>query len=200
MPHLNLAQLRLDTEAEGPGRRIAVWVQGCRRACPGCCNPEMQPLEENHIISVEDLTDRLDSHLKQNPEIEGISLLGGEPILQAEGLSALAAWARRRRLTVLLFTGFLYEELKNHPNPHVQALLAHTDLIVDGPFMQDQYDTSRSFIGSANQRIIRLTDAYPEGIEYRNPDRAVEIRFTGDEIQVNGWPLDQEQCFLLENS
>lgn len=194
MAYLNLAELRLNTEAEGPGHRIAIWVQGCKRGCPGCCNPEMQPLQARHIVSVDNLTMRLERQLRQHPEIEGISLLGGEPVLQAEGLAPLAAWARKRGMTVLLFTGFLYEELKNHPNRYIQALLANTDLIVDGPFLESQHDTSRSFIGSANQKVIHLTDAYPKGIEFQTECRAMEILVDGEEIRVNGWPFEHEGC------
>ena len=55
MPYINLASIRLCTESEGPGKRTAVWVQGCQRRCPGCCNPHMQEKRKNKIIDTEDL-------------------------------------------------------------------------------------------------------------------------------------------------
>jgi anaerobic ribonucleoside-triphosphate reductase activating protein len=42
---LRVAQVVPCTEAEGPGRRFALWFQGCPLRCPGCCNPEMLPFE-----------------------------------------------------------------------------------------------------------------------------------------------------------
>ena len=53
MPYINLASIRLCTESEGPGKRTAVWVQGCQRRCPGCCNPHMQEIRKNKIIGKE---------------------------------------------------------------------------------------------------------------------------------------------------
>jgi anaerobic ribonucleoside-triphosphate reductase activating protein len=38
---LRVATIADDTEAEGPGRRWAIWLQGCPIRCAGCCNPEM---------------------------------------------------------------------------------------------------------------------------------------------------------------
>lgn len=52
MDYLNLAAIRFDTISEGPGHRIALWVQGCDRKCKGCCNPEMQEFKAAHIIEV----------------------------------------------------------------------------------------------------------------------------------------------------
>lgn len=69
----------------------------------------------------------------------------------------------------------------------MERLLAATDLLVDGPFEQERYDERRAWIGSANQRLYRLTDAYPEGIEYSAP-RRLEVRVSADDIIVNGWP------------
>jgi len=190
MTLMNLASIRLRTRAEGPGIRIAIWFQGCRRACPGCCNPEMQPLTACHLVPLDALTKRLEKEIESSPDIEGISLIGGEPVLQPAGAAGLARWAKTRGKTVLLFTGFLYEELRALPDEDVQELLSHTDLLVDGPFLQEQPDTRRSFIGSKNQRLWRLTDAYPEGIEYQGANHAMELRIKDHTIEVNGWPFD----------
>lgn len=190
MTLLNLASVRLQTHSEGPGERIAVWFQGCKRACPGCCNPEMQPFTACHIVPLDALTARFDRQIAEHPEIEGLTLVGGEPLLQPAGAVGLARWAQSRGKTVLVFTGFLYEELCASEDDDVQSLLAHTDLLVDGPFLQEQPDTRRSFIGSKNQRLWRLTDAYPEGIEYQGANHAMELRIKDHTIEVNGWPFD----------
>ena len=55
MAYLNLASIRLCTESEGPGRRLAIWVQGCERRCPGCCNLDMQEIRKNIVVDTKDL-------------------------------------------------------------------------------------------------------------------------------------------------
>lgn len=184
--YLNLAALALETEAEGPGRRIAFWVQGCMRRCIGCCNPEMQPLREACMVETGDLIRVLEqSHAMH--DAEGVTFVGGEPLLQAEGLADIAGWARGNGLTVLVFTGFLYPNVLDEHLPGVERLLASTDLLVDGPFEQEHYDTQRAWVGSTNQKLHHLTDVYPKGIEYQTP-RQMEVRISAKDIIVNGWP------------
>ena len=104
MPYLNLASLRLCTESEGPGKRTALWVQGCLRRCPGCCNPKMQEIRKNRIVDADDVI-ALISGANTKYQTEGITLLGGEPILQAEGMAYIVKWCRNHELSVILFTG-----------------------------------------------------------------------------------------------
>ena len=121
-------------------------------------------------------------------EIEGLSFIGGEPILQAEGLSEIAMWAHSVGLTVLLFSGYLYSELQALNNKSINKLLANTDLLVDGLFIQEEYDTERDWIGSKNQKIHFLSDAYKSGIEYEKQERQMEVLISEEDILVNGWP------------
>ena len=187
MAYLNLASVRLCTESEGPGRRLAIWVQGCERRCPGCCNPDMQEIRKNIIVDTEDLI-KLIQRSMSSDEIEGLSFIGGEPMLQAEGLSEIALWARSVGLTVLVFTGYLYEELLNMNNHSVNQLLANIDLLVDGPFIQEEYDTERDWIGSKNQKVHFLSDAYKVGSEYEKQEHQMEVLISEKDILINGWP------------
>ncbi len=187
MAYLNLASIRLCTESEGPGKRLAVWVQGCERRCPGCCNIEMQEIRKNTIVEASDLVDVI-RKAKDETGIEGISLIGGEPMLQAEGLSEVAKWVRDNGLTVLVFTGFLLEELRELRNESVNRLLNHTDILVDGPFIESLYDMQRDWVGSSNQKVWFLSNAYPAGIEYQNKEHQMEILVSVKEILINGWP------------
>ena len=188
MGWLNVAALRLCTESEGPGRRAALWVQGCARRCKGCCNPEMQPFERKTITATADLIKVFEREINKSP-VEGISLIGGEPILQAEGLCDIAEWFRAEGMSVLMFTGYMYEELLSMSDPHVARLLKSIDLLIDGEYMEDRPDEERSWIGSSNQRVHRLTDFYPAGIEYRSKDRTMEILISSGNILVNGYPF-----------
>src|SRR3979409_584909 len=105
---LRVAQTVPCTEAEGPGRRFAVWLQGCPLRCPGCCNPQMLPFEGGEEVLVCDLGARA-RDVADREGVEGITLLGGEPTAQARGASALARGVRRSGLSVMVFSGFTLE-------------------------------------------------------------------------------------------
>ncbi len=96
------------------------------------------------------------------PDIEGVTFLGGEPFEQAKALAKLAEKIRKRGLSVLTFTGNTYEELQTRNDSHVNKLIENTDLLVDGAFEKDKFTTERPWVGSENQRYLFLTDRYCE--------------------------------------
>lgn len=187
MAYLNLASIRLCTESEGPGRRLAIWVQGCERRCQGCCNLDMQEIRKNIVVDTDDLIMLIKQSMASD-EIEGLSFIGGEPMLQAQGLSVVAKWGRSEGLTILVFTGYLMEELRALGNASVDELLKYTDILVDGPFIQERYDNERDWIGSDNQRIYFLSDVYKPGVEYEKQQHQMEVLVSERDILVNGWP------------
>src|SRR3954449_4313718 len=79
---IRVAQVVPCTEAEGPGRRFALWLQGCPLRCPGCCNPAMLPFEGGEPVRVGRMVDQVSATAARS-RIEGITLLGGEPMAQA---------------------------------------------------------------------------------------------------------------------
>lgn len=186
MGWLNLACVRFSTRAEGPGRRFAIWVQGCTKRCKGCCNPEMQEIRPNCVVDTRDLI-RLIDYAKREHQIEGITFVGGEPFLQAEGCGEVAAWCRENGLSVLTFSGFLYQELKEIKC--AERFLEHIDVLVDGPFIQEQYEEKRDWIGSANQKVWYLTDRYTPEIEQSKGIRQTEICISPSHVLINGWPF-----------
>lgn len=189
MAWLNVAAWRDCTEAEGPGRRAALWVQGCDKRCPGCCNPGFLPLVERELIPAHTmLTKLLRAH--QRHSLEGLTLLGGEPMLQAQGLAELARGAQTAGLSVMVFTGYTLQELATCKPLGYQSLLDVTDVLVDGPYERSQPDETRRWIGSRNQRVHYLTDRYNAAIECLPAGgRELEIRIGLDgALRVNGWP------------
>ena len=183
---LSVAQIIPCTEAEGPGRRFALWFQGCPLRCPGCCNPEMLPFEGGARVGVAEVLAQLDAAAAQG--IEGITLLGGEPLAHAAGAAALARAARQRGLTVMVFSGYTLEAARGLPEPAVQELLAHTDILVDGPYVRELPETQRRWIGSANQRIHFLTDRYRADDPCWRQANTLEIRLADGDLTVNGFP------------
>jgi anaerobic ribonucleoside-triphosphate reductase activating protein len=183
---LSVAQIVPCTEAEGPGRRFALWFQGCPLRCPGCCNPEMLPFAGGLRLGVAEVLAQLDAATALG--VEGITLLGGEPLAHAAGAAALARAARQRTLTVMVFSGYTLEEAQGLPDPAVRDLLAHTDILVDGPYVRELPETRRRWIGSANQRIHFLTDHYRADDPCWRQPNTLEIRLRGGELTVNGFP------------
>ena len=188
MTFLNLSAIRECTESEGPGKRFAVWCQGCAKRCPGCCNPHMQEFTEKIVVEVSDLISLIEKSKKENG-IEGITFLGGEPILQAEGFAEIAYWCRRHSLSVLLFSGYVYEELISMNNVHINKLLKYTDVLVDGSFEIENYDDKRSWIGSKNQKVYFLSDFYKSGIEFNGNNHRMEILVSDKHSFRIGWPF-----------
>src|SRR5437588_1148928 len=95
---LRVAQIVPCTEAEGPGVRFALWFQGCPLRCPGCCNPEMLPFSGGTRVSVADLVARIEE-VARTHGVEGVTLLGGEPLAHAAGAVVLARALRDRELS-----------------------------------------------------------------------------------------------------
>lgn len=187
---LTVAQIVPVTEAEGPGRRFALWFQGCPLRCPGCCNPEMLPFAGGMPIPVADLVEQLRA-AKAQRAIEGITLLGGEPFAHAAVAALLAEAAQALDLSVMIFSGYLLEELRASPDAAIHVLLAHTDILVDGRYQRDFPETRRRWIGSANQRIHFLSErCSPDDPRWRQPN-TLEIRLERGAVTINGFPAVQ---------
>ena len=76
-------------------------------------------------------------------------------------------------------------------DPDVERLLAHTDILVDGPYVRELPDTTRRWIGSTNQRIHFLSNRYRADDPCWRERNTLEIRVRGAEISVNGFPARQ---------
>lgn len=180
---LRVAQIVAGTEAEGPGVRYALWVQGCSLACPGCCNPHMWRAEGGDARDPVALADDAASR-----GVEGITLLGGEPFEQADAAASFARASRARGLSVMVFSGFTLAELAARDDDGARALLASTDLLVDGRYDRSRRDRSRRWIGSENQVLHFLSDRYAPDDPRLHERNTVELRLGPGGLSVNGWP------------
>lgn len=185
------------TIAEGPGERTAIWVQGCSVRCPGCFNPHLWTLRGGEHVPVHELV-----AVVVDAGTSGVTFLGGEPFDQAAALQHVAAGVRAAGRSVMTFTGYEYEtllDLSGH-RPDVAGLLTHTDLLVDGPYLADQPDPARPWVGSTNQRFHFLSARHPElrpAVE-TTPDRLeVTVRADGM-VEVNGWASSDMLDALLD--
>lgn len=182
MVTLNLYKIIPLTEVEGPNKRFCIWVQGCKKHCTGCWAKETWEFGIGKNYSIEELTQLI----KNQKEIEGVTFLGGEPFEQAEALSILAQNVKKLGLSVVCFTGYTIEELQEKKSPFTSKLLSNIDLLIDGGFEKENFDLSRAWVGSSNQRFHYLTDFYtPEQInQFKNK---IEVRIAQDgKLEING--------------
>lgn len=149
---VRLAGVVRESIVDGPGIRLTVFVQGCPHHCLGCHNSDTHDPLGGYDCALQKIIDAFDA----DPLLRGITLSGGEPFEQADGLLALAQAVRQRGKDVVAFSGYTFEELleKGKKEPNVIELLSLCCLLVDGRFVQTQRDLSLRFRGSRNQRLI----------------------------------------------
>jgi len=176
--NFNIACINRCTEAEGPGKRLAIWFQGCDKRCEGCCNPQLFEFKQAHILPIDRVLEII-AEAKEQFDIEGVTFLGGEPTLQ-QGLYQLCAEIKKTGLGVILLTGKLVEELS-------EQLVSAADLIIDGGFERDKPDNKRNMIGSVNQRLIYISERYKpyEDWFYSYREKRIEINVS-DELFISG--------------
>jgi len=149
---IRLAGVTEESCVDGPGLRFVVFVQGCPHACPGCHNPETWNTNGGSLMEIADLVEQIG---RKASLIDGVTISGGEPFLQIEPCLELIRSIRDKypQLSIMIYSGYTLEKLQaTHP---ACEMLALCDILVDGPFIQEQ-KAELPFRGSANQRIIEL--------------------------------------------
>ncbi len=137
-----------DTMVDGPGLRTSIYCAGCAHQCPNCHNPQTWSFQAGHAATTQEML----SVIMASP-FANVTFTGGDPMFQPEGFTELAlAIHAQSDKNIWCFTGFLYEQLLQHPAR--RALLQQIDVLVDGPFLQEKHDPDLIFRGSTNQRII----------------------------------------------
>ena len=184
---LNLAAFHPGTHALGPGLRAVVWVQGCPFTCPGCIAPEWIPFIPAIQVDPIDLAEEI-LNIK---DLGGITISGGEPMMQAEPLSRmLAAVFARKPLNVIVFTGFKLGKLRqNPPNEGVTGFLDFVDVLIDGQYTEKLND-GHGLRGSTNQRFNHLTDRLKD-YDFEGNPRNVELYLQGNQSFLIGIPTHE---------
>lgn len=177
------------TDAEGPFPRFALWVQGCGLRCRGCCNPDMLDMDGGEQRDVDAIVDEILCARREH-EIEGISVLGGEPLDQIAAVTAVAEAVAEAGLGVIVFTG--HTEAQARKLPGFARLWRAVDTLVDGPFDARQPEPAggRCFVGSRNQRLVHRTARYCDESLWTGQTHA-ELRIAADgTTTVHGAPQD----------
>lgn len=194
---LDIYKILPNTKVEGPGVRFCIWTQGCKKHCVGCFARETWAFGCGKKYSVSQIFELI----KSEKDIEGVTFLGGEPFEQAAELAKLAQMVKEQGLSVVCFTGYTIEELKQKNNQEVNQLLNNIDLLIDDGFEQENFDISRPWVGSSNQRYHFLTDFYSpeEVLRYKNK---IEARILSDgKVEINGMgdftKINEKFCLQL---
>ncbi len=156
---LRIAGTARESIVDGPGIRYTVFTQGCPHHCPGCHNPQTHTFEGGRDVGLEELI----KDICRNPMIKGVTFSGGEPFCQPGPLSELAAGLREKGKHIMVYTGYTFEQLCEMDDPAAGKLLRLTDLLVDGPFIQQERNIELRFRGSANQRILNVPASLKAG-------------------------------------
>lgn len=147
MRHHNITK---DDMLNGDGLRVVLWVAGCSHHCRECQNPiTWDP--QGGILFDEDARQEIFQQL-QKDYIDGITFSGGDPLHEAnvKEVTALAREIRSRfpKKTIWLYTGYLWEEIRNW------EIVRYLDVLVDGRFDPQKKDLTLQWKGSYNQRVI----------------------------------------------
>ena len=154
---MNYGAVKAVDIANGPGVRVSLFVSGCRNHCPDCFQPETWDFDFGKPFTKE-TEEKIISALRPS-WIQGLSLLGGDP-MEPENQEVLIPFLKRVReelpdKDIWLYTGYQLESVSGSP------MLDLVDVVVDGPFIEEQKDAGLAFRGSRNQRIIHLERGKP---------------------------------------
>ena len=183
--YLNIAYIIENTTYEGLGNRLSIWLQGCNLGCKGCSNYELWDFKPVHIVKVNRLLEYI---LSIKNSIEGITISGGEPLLQAKAVRKLLEGIKSKTdLTVMLYTGYEIEEITDIDATKIINL---SDVVITGRFIEEKKDIFLRWGGSSNQKIIFNNDDYRKKYESDNIQNTFEIHIDNinEDIFILGFP------------
>ena len=151
---MNYHNITKEDVLNGEGVRVVLWVSGCPHHCKGCHNPETWPLNSG-IEFDEEAREELFEALNR-PYISGITFSGGDPLhpQNREEITKLSKLIREKFPTKnqWLYTGYLYSDVKD------LEIMKSLDVIVTGEYQEQNRSPNLPWVGSHNQRVIRIKD------------------------------------------
>lgn len=167
----------------GPGKRLLIFLQGCSIHCKGCVNRHLW----DFAGGVEYSKDELLLLCKSNA-IDGVTIHGGEPLDQADGLVEIVRALKEQSYNVILFTGYLKKELTTTQ----KRVWDYSDIVVAGRFELEKRDVYLQFRGSTNQRVIRHKGVF-RNYRIKDNNETVSIIIIGEdgEMNIKGFYTDE---------
>lgn len=148
---MKIAATRKYDIANGPGVRATMFVSGCTHKCKGCFNE----LYKNFAYGEECTAEKIFEFAEfvKDPNVKGVTILGGEPFDQDEALLYLLEYlSETTGKPIWIYSGYTYEVLMK--KPLAKKILNYCEVLVDGPFVEELKDYKLKFKGSSNQRTI----------------------------------------------
>ncbi len=177
---MNYADIKQFDAANGPGIRISLFVSGCNHKCKGCFNEMAWDFNYGNPFTEKEI-DLIIEYMKPD-YISGLTLLGGEPLEPANQPGILPLLRKVHQVygsskSIWLFTGFLFDKdvlEKMIPTiPETKEILQYLDVIMDGPYVEEQKDLSAYFRGSNNQRAILVQESLDGNLVFWEPDKPI---------------------------
>lgn len=162
--------------ANGPGFRAVVWFQGCTLNCEGCFNPASHTTNNVQIKPITQLA----GEILSLPDIEGITISGGEPFQQPEALHELLKLVKQNsNISVILLSGFSLPEIEKIETG--KQILSLSDVLIAGRYNQ-KLRIAGSLCGSSNKTIHLLTSKYQLSDFQNIPDSEIIIMPSSDMV------------------
>lgn len=157
---MNYAKINPLDIANGPGVRVSLFVSGCRNRCPGCFNPETWNFNYGQEFTWETLHEL--ERLANDPNVAGLSILGGDPLEpeNREWVEALCAYIKHNcpGKDIWLWSGYSWLDVR------YLDVLKYVDVLVDGPFVEKEKDLRLPYCGSRNQNVIDVQRSLEVGL------------------------------------
>lgn len=143
----------------GRGLRNSLFVSGCTHHCKGCFNAASWNFNYGFAYTAEFEQQVIDDLLVPDIRVSGLSLLGGEPFQNVDGLLGLVKRVRKEcpDKNIWAWSGYTFEELVTDSSR--LELLTHCDVLIDGKFVLEQRNLKLKWRGSENQRVLDVQES-----------------------------------------
>lgn len=150
---LNILEIHQYDVVNGPGVRCSIWLAGCSQHCKGCWSPHTWDPTKGHKYTKEEILKYIN-----NSRIDGISILGGDPLYwvfkdKPNEVIELFKLCHNSGKPVWVWSGYTFEKIQEK----YPEILEYIDVLIDGPFIEEQKDLNLYWRGSKNQRIISIS-------------------------------------------
>lgn len=174
-----------------------LYFQGCERGCKGCIAPDSHSIDGGSLYTIDEILNLIS---KEKDSIEGVTFSGGEPFLQSLQLAKIIKGIKKieKDLSIMVYTGYTLEELKNLNCKTINFIIENTDILVDGPFDINLRLNDDPWRGSKNQNIYFLSDRYNWQDFEKAKRYGVELSLDEKGIFIYGIP-PEGLVFRIEN-
>jgi len=167
------------SEVLGKGRRSIIYFQGCKKRCNGCFSVDSWDMNVKNYVKIESLVEKI-----LRAGVDGVTISGGEPFLQYEGLLKLVKELKKNNLNIIVYSGYELEELEKF-----EEIFNYIDVLIAGEYKRE-LDFNTPLIGSINQKVVFFSDEGKELVDFMlaKKNREVEFFVKDNEVFIVGVP------------